>query len=110
MRIKISRTTSVHIAAAMVFVAFFSGVGPVSFADVPSATQDHRLTLTVQDDGIGLPQNFDPESASTLGLRIVSKLINQLEGQFETGPSEGTGALFRITFPRPVNCKFGAKS
>jgi two-component sensor histidine kinase len=36
------------------------------------------LVLTVADDGVGLPENFDPRQSPHLGLRIVGALAAQL--------------------------------
>ena len=58
---------------------------------------DNNLyTLTVRDDGIGIPSDLDPENSSTLGLKIVSTLVNQLNGTITTGT--GRGAEFVIRF------------
>lgn len=46
--------------------------------------------LTVQDDGIGLPKNIDPEKTSKLGLKVVSILVDQLNGKLELDRSHGT--------------------
>ena len=62
----------------------------LAFAD------DEHLELTVRDDGVGLPEGIDLESARTLGLRVVALLIAQLEGRVEVDRRAGTA--FRITF------------
>ncbi len=36
------------------------------------------LTIAVEDDGVGLPQGFDPKISSGLGMRIVQALTRQL--------------------------------
>jgi two-component sensor histidine kinase len=36
------------------------------------------LTIVIADDGIGLPENFDPTKDGGLGLRIVRSLALQL--------------------------------
>ena len=60
--------------------------------------QDKRLTLTIQDNGIGLPADFDLDKAQTLGMRLVSILIrNQLDGEFRFESNDG--ARFIITLP-----------
>ena len=54
--------------------------------------------MRVSDDGIGLPENFDP--ARSLGLSIVSTLIeSELGGQltFEKSPSGGTTVAIHLT-------------
>ena len=53
--------------------------------------------MTVQDDGVGLPDDFRLEDAPSLGLRIVQLLAAQLSGTFEA--HGGTGSRFSLTFP-----------
>jgi two-component sensor histidine kinase len=55
------------------------------------------IELAVADDGIGLPENFDPMRADTLGMKLVSALAQQLGG--ELGIGNGTKTSFQITFP-----------
>ncbi len=55
-----------------------------------------RYRLTVKDDGIGLPPEFDPARSSSLGLQLVTMLVGQLNGTVERGP--GPGTEFRIAF------------
>jgi len=46
-----------------------------------------RLHVTVEDDGRGLPDGFDPDAVN-LGLSIVRTLVeSELDGQFEMGPA-----------------------
>jgi two-component sensor histidine kinase len=56
-----------------------------------------RLRLSVDDDGVGLPERFDVDTAESVGLRIVSTLAQQLAAQLEV--SGRSGASFRLTFP-----------
>jgi two-component sensor histidine kinase/sensor domain CHASE-containing protein len=72
-----------------------------------------RLRLGVSDDGIGLPQGVDVRSADTLGLRIVTMLVEQIKGTLSTGTAgtgaeggpasaaghPGPGASFSVSFP-----------
>jgi two-component sensor histidine kinase len=61
--------------------------------------------LTVADDGRGLPPDFDPSHAHTLGLTLVAGLSRQLDGEFALLPNpagRGTVARLRITLPSPV--------
>ena len=56
-----------------------------------------RYTLTVSDDGAGLPKGFDMKKSQSLGMRLVHNLVqNQLRGTIEI--VEGTGMTFIITF------------
>ena len=58
---------------------------------------DEGLTLTVRDDGVGLPEGLDPERAETLGMRLVSTLVDQLDGRVTIRSDDGTEAV--VTMP-----------
>jgi|GEM_PF-3536779 len=64
---------------------------------VSLASDNHELELVVRDDGVGLPDNLDPENAPTLGLRLVNTLVQQLQGHMKVNNALGTE--FRIRFP-----------
>lgn len=50
-----------------------------------------RYTLTVDDDGVGLPAELDWKATRTLGLRLVRMLgQHQLRGQIELDGASGT--------------------
>jgi PAS domain S-box-containing protein len=63
------------------------------------------LVLTVRDGGIGFPPGFDPLSTSTLGLKLVYGLADQLNGHLEIEPT-CPGASFRLEFPAPCDTSF----
>ncbi len=45
-----------------------------------------RLHVTVVDDGAGLPEGFDLDGSTSLGLSIVRTLVeSELDGQLEMG-------------------------
>lgn len=57
-----------------------------------------RYVLEIGDDGVGLPEGFEPSDSSSMGMEIVSILTQQLDGRLKI---EGTnGARFEISFPR----------
>ncbi len=63
------------------------------------ARDPQRISITVGDDGVGLPAGFQIDASSNLGLQIVRTLTeNELHGELslETQPS-GTQAI--VTFP-----------
>jgi len=65
---------------------------------------DHELELEVSDNGVGVPEGFNMANTSTLGLKLVTNLVeNQLDGKIELDRSQGT--TFRITFPGPKEVK-----
>ena len=58
--------------------------------------EDGLFYLTIQDDGIGLPDNFILEKTRTMGLQIVQILEQQLEGKATLENNHGT--LFTLSF------------
>lgn len=58
---------------------------------------DHTFSLVVQDDGVGLPADFEARSRSSLGMQLVGVLVHQL-GRTLT-PASDKGARFAIVFP-----------
>jgi len=54
------------------------------------------FSLTISDNGKGIPENMKLESLESLGLQLVSTLVNQLDGGIELKRMQGTE--FRITF------------
>lgn len=57
---------------------------------------DNNTILTVADNGIGFPESFELGYAETSGLRLVNKLVKQLNGKIELNINEGTE--FKIIF------------
>jgi PAS domain S-box-containing protein len=68
-----------------------------------TASATPTLTLTVSDNGIGLPDNFEGLKVSSLGLKLVHSLVTQLNGRVIIERLGGT--LFHITFPYSLSCK-----
>jgi len=57
---------------------------------------DGSLALSVSDNGIGLPQGFNIDKVESLGLQLVTTLVEQLDGRLELKNKDG--AFFRIIF------------
>ncbi|HIH75379.1 MAG TPA: PAS domain S-box protein, partial [Methanosarcina sp.] len=55
-----------------------------------------ELTLIVSDNGIGIPETIDIKNADTLGLQLVSILVDQLDGELELKRDNGTAFIIRI--------------
>jgi two-component sensor histidine kinase len=70
---------------------------------VTMANTGTELTVAVQDDGVGLPEGFDLERSTSLGLSIVRDLVeSQLEGDIgmvSLPESEGGGTRVVISIP-----------
>ncbi|MCE9520431.1 MAG: PAS domain S-box protein, partial [Verrucomicrobia bacterium] len=55
--------------------------------------------LTVQDDGVGLPADFDDHRSGGLGLKIMRVFAGQLGGDVRVTSDPGRGASFHLHFP-----------
>jgi two-component system, sensor histidine kinase PdtaS len=65
------------------------------------ATRDSkRLSVTVADNGAGLPVGFDPEVTTSLGLQIVRTLVvGELGGRLRIAPRVGGGTEAVVDLP-----------
>jgi two-component system, sensor histidine kinase PdtaS len=69
--------------------------------EVAAARSNRELIVTVADNGVGLPDNFDLDATSSLGLQIVRTLvIAELGGRLEIAPQPSGGT--RVTVEIPV--------
>ncbi|NER20635.1 MAG: GAF domain-containing protein [Symploca sp. SIO1B1] len=50
----------------------------------------NQLILTVSDNGVGIPKDFDWYNSNSVGLQLVRSLTKQLEGSIELNLSKGT--------------------
>jgi PAS domain S-box-containing protein len=56
------------------------------------------ITIVVKDDGIGIPADFDWKNTTSLGMRLIISLVDQLNGTIDMDTGEGT--TFRIQIPK----------
>ncbi len=54
------------------------------------------ITLTVSDDGVSLPANFNPDESDGTGMRLVSMLAKQLKGTFSVDQDNTTSFVISI--------------
>jgi len=86
------------------------------------AARGNAITLTVEDDGVGipaenLPRVFDPffttrrnQGGTGLGLHIVHNLVyNTLGGSIKVFSAVGQGARFEMRIPRVTPFQIGTK-
>lgn len=71
--------------------------GTGSTVTVRVRSKDDQVELEVRDQGPGLPPQFDPHAAPTLGLKLVPALTTQLRGVL--GWNSNGGACFWVHFP-----------
>lgn len=65
-------------------------------------TESHA-TLSVSDDGIGIPDDFDMAGTETLGLQLVNLLTDQLGGTLEVSRAHPTAFTLRFPIQRPLS-------
>ncbi|WP_299705122.1 two-component regulator propeller domain-containing protein [uncultured Pontibacter sp.] len=54
---------------------------------------ENNYTLTVQDDGIGLPTDFETRRKKSFGLQLVTSLARKLNGKIEFKNNNGTNSI-----------------
>ena len=52
--------------------------------------EKNKFVFTVTDNGIGLPENFNPNETDSLGLKLVNSIVAQLNGSIEISGKNGT--------------------
>ncbi len=55
------------------------------------------FTLTISDNGVGIPENLDIEDLDSLGMQLVTSLVDQLDGKLEMKRNNGTEFTIRFT-------------
>ncbi len=53
--------------------------------------------LKISDDGIGIPKSIDLENPNSLGIQLVTTLVDQLAGELELKRSNETELTIRFT-------------
>jgi two-component system, sensor histidine kinase PdtaS len=56
-------------------------------------------SLSVTDEGPGLPEGFNPAHSSGLGMKIVRSLVREIDGTLHFSSGDG-GTRFRVAFAR----------
>lgn len=59
-------------------------------------TDENYVYLTIADNGKGLPKNLDFRNTESLGLQLVTTLVEQINGTIELEKTKGTS--YKITF------------
>jgi two-component sensor histidine kinase len=62
-------------------------------------TDDGKVNLLISDEGEGLPVDFDPRSATGLGMRIVRAFLQQLRAEISVRRLD-PGSEFLVSVPR----------
>jgi len=59
---------------------------------------ENKLHFEVEDDGVGLPDNFEEKRKSSLGFTIIDTLVSQLEADLQIESNHGTRILFSYDY------------
>jgi len=57
-----------------------------------------QVSITVKDNGVGLPEGFSTKNDGNLGLELVRTLVEQLDGKLDV--KTGDGVAYLLTFER----------
>lgn len=75
--------------------AYPGGAGPI---EVTLRNQDTGLLMSIGDRGLGLPEGFDLQAGTGLGMRVVRAFVRQLGGEIKTR-DQMPGTCFEVTVP-----------
>ena len=54
------------------------------------------FTLSISDNGVGIPEDLEIEDIDSLGLQLVTTLVEQLDGELELKRNNGTEFVIRF--------------
>ncbi len=60
-------------------------------------TGDNEITMSVADNGIGIPESIQVDNTTSLGMQLVGVLVKQIHGEFSINRTGGTA--WTIIFP-----------
>ena len=60
------------------------------YRDENEDCKSNIFILIVSDNGIGIPENLEIEDLDSLGMQLVTTLVDQLDGEFELKRNNGT--------------------
>ncbi len=86
-----------------------SAANPLRISVHWAAMPEDRIHLRYSDNGPGLPSALDPATESTLGIKLIRNLTEQLEGQLELDPENRASWQFNLSYALR-NTKQGAGS
>lgn len=61
-------------------------------------TNDNKnYVLIIQDNGLGLPDDFDPYNSPSLGIKLMNGLSDDIKGKFQISSENGTKITLEFT-------------
>ena len=58
--------------------------------EIQMKKEDKKIRLTISDDGVGLPDNFEELEKKSLGMTLIHTLTSQLNGELDIRSNGGT--------------------
>jgi PAS domain S-box-containing protein len=58
---------------------------------------EFEYILAISDNGVGIPDDLDIKDLNSLGLQLVTTLVDQLDGELEIRRSNGTEFIIKFT-------------
>ncbi len=75
----------------------FPGDAPRGAIAITQRIRGDLVEIGVSDDGVGLPDGLNPQTAKSLGMELIRILAMQLGGTVEFRTGRGTSAILRFT-------------
>jgi len=70
-----------------------------NFENKRIGNKDTSFVLAVSDNGIGIPETVNLEDSDTLGIQLVTILVDQLDGKFQLKRDSGTEFIISFSIP-----------
>jgi two-component sensor histidine kinase len=94
------------ILVALIMNELVSNAGKYAYPDGPDGlievrvvrTEKKAILISVRDEGVGLPAQFDPSTSKRLGTRLVHALSAQLGAEL-TRPASSAGTNYTLLVP-----------
>ncbi|WP_292381915.1 PAS domain S-box protein [Methanosarcina sp. UBA289] len=68
----------------------------IEFESKDYESTNNRFTLSISDNGVGIPEDLDIEGLDSLGMQLVTSLVDQLDGELELKRNNGTEFTMRF--------------
>ncbi|WP_440945333.1 PAS domain S-box protein [Methanosarcina sp. T3] len=62
-----------------------------------------NFVLAVSDNGVGMPEGFNLENSDTLGIQLITALVDQLDGELELKKGSGTEFIMKFATTEKKN-------
>jgi two-component sensor histidine kinase len=95
------------ILVGLIITELVSNGGKYAYPDRPGGSiwvqaqlrpDEQAILISVRDEGVGLPPDFDPATSKRLGMRLVNALSTQLGGEL-TRPTSPVGTNYALLIP-----------